>query len=49
MEIFLTFLIASKGDLETVQRLIKSGISVQSVDYDKRTALHVAVAERHLV
>lgn len=37
---------SSKGDLETVQRLVAAGVSPHSVDYDKRTALHVAVAEK---
>jgi glutaminase len=39
---------SSKGDLETVQRLIGTGVSANSADYDKRTALHVAVAEKRL-
>jgi len=38
---------ASRGDVETVKRLVESGISVQSCDYDKRTPLHVAIDERH--
>jgi len=37
---------ASSGDLATIKTLVESGISVDSVDYDKRTPLHVAVAAR---
>jgi ammonium transporter Rh len=33
--------------LKGVQRLVENGISVQSVDYDLRTPLHVAIAGRH--
>jgi glutaminase len=31
-----------------VKRLVESGISINSCDYDNRTPLHVAVAERRL-
>lgn len=38
---------AGNGDLKGVQRLVENGIPVQSVDYDLRTPLHVAIAGRH--
>ena len=40
--------LASAGDVENVKRLLESGIRVDSMDYDRRTPLHVAIAERQL-
>ncbi len=39
---------AAIGDLKTVTKLVENGIPVQSVDYDNRTPLHVAIAGRHV-
>lgn len=36
---------AGAGDLHSVRRLIENGVSVNSVDYDYRTPLHIACAE----
>ena len=38
---------AFHGDLEQVQRLVNNGIEVNTADYDKRTALHLAACEGH--
>lgn len=37
---------AGVGDLATVQRLVETGIDVNSSDFDLRTPLHVAIAQR---
>lgn len=34
-----------EGDPDTVQKLLAAGLSVNSVDYDKRTTLHMACLE----
>eukprot|EP01114_Cavostelium_apophysatum_P019573 TRINITY_DN6345_c0_g1_i2.p1 TRINITY_DN6345_c0_g1~~TRINITY_DN6345_c0_g1_i2.p1 ORF type:complete len:781 (+),score=118.55 TRINITY_DN6345_c0_g1_i2:53-2344(+) len=39
---------ASRGDLAIVKKLVESGVSPNSADYDQRSALHVAVADRRL-
>jgi len=39
---------ASSGDLETVHRLHIQGLDLNCSDYDRRTALHLAVAGSHL-
>jgi lysophospholipase len=36
---------ASRGDVEALERMIRSGFSVEQGDYDGRTALHLAAAE----
>ena len=38
---------AAVGDLDRVKRLILCGVSVDAVDYDRRTALHLAAAGEH--
>jgi len=38
----------AKGDLDTVTRLVESQASVNSLMYDRRSALHLASAEGHL-
>uniref|UniRef100_A0AAF5DQR6 glutaminase n=2 Tax=Strongyloides stercoralis TaxID=6248 RepID=A0AAF5DQR6_STRER len=44
----VTLLFASKsGDLNTIRRLFMLGVDMDSYDYDKRTALHIAAAEGH--
>ncbi len=40
---------AGKGDNETVSNLLKQGLSANLCDYDKRTCLHVAAQDGHLV
>eukprot|EP01119_Soliformovum_irregulare_P025616 TRINITY_DN953_c0_g1_i1.p1 TRINITY_DN953_c0_g1~~TRINITY_DN953_c0_g1_i1.p1 ORF type:complete len:819 (-),score=301.90 TRINITY_DN953_c0_g1_i1:59-2515(-) len=37
----------ARGDLAEVQKLVASGVDVNSSDYDKRTALHVAIGTRN--
>lgn len=36
---------ASDGDLDEMRRLVALGVSLDTADYDKRTALHLAAAE----
>ena len=36
---------ACSGDLDGVQRLLNNGVEVNSQDYDKRSALHLAACE----
>ena len=38
---------AAKGELATIQQLLAKGADVNSHDYDKRSALHLASAEGH--
>lgn len=38
---------ASQGDLDEIKRLLAFGVNVNDYDYDKRSALHLAVAEGH--
>eukprot|EP00804_Cyclotella_cryptica_P028611 CCRYP_020608-RA/>CCRYP_020608-RA protein AED:0.26 eAED:0.17 QI:0/-1/0/1/-1/1/1/0/154 len=33
------------GDILLIKRLLKAGININAVDYDKRTASHIAAAE----
>ncbi|KAG0629801.1 hypothetical protein M758_1G131600 [Ceratodon purpureus] len=39
---------ASKGDVAGVKQLLDEGASINSSDYDKRTALHLAASEGHV-
>lgn len=39
---------ASIGEMAAIRRLVAQGISLDSTDYDDRTALHLAAAEGHL-
>jgi len=39
---------ASQGDLAAIRRLVAQGVSLESADYDRRSALHLAAAEGHL-
>lgn len=39
---------AHDGNVAEAERLIKNGVSAQCSDYDKRTPLHLAVAEGHV-
>lgn len=45
-EIMALIFAASSGDLEEVKRLHAMGIDLNQGDYDNRTALHLAVAEK---
>ncbi|MEM7222971.1 MAG: glutaminase A [Pseudomonadota bacterium] len=36
---------ASQGDLAAIRRLVAQGVSLESADYDQRTAMHLAAAE----
>ena len=36
---------ASEGDMQELSRLLAVGVDINSVDYDKRSALHLAAAE----
>jgi len=36
-----------EADLNTLKRLINAGYNVNTMDYDKRTGLHVAASEGH--
>uniref|UniRef100_A0A6B2L3P4 asparaginase n=1 Tax=Arcella intermedia TaxID=1963864 RepID=A0A6B2L3P4_9EUKA len=49
-KIFPPFLcsVASSGDRASLEELIKNGCSINSSDYDGRTALHLAAAAGHL-
>lgn len=39
---------SSKGDLQTLQKYHECGVNVSAImDYDKRTALHLAACEGH--
>jgi glutaminase len=35
---------ASNGNLFEIQNLVNNGVDVNSIDYDKRTACHIAAA-----
>ncbi|KAF3337853.1 dual specificity protein kinase shkC-like isoform X2 [Carex littledalei] len=39
---------ASRGDTEGVEELLKEGVDVNSIDLDGRTAMHIAACEGHL-
>ncbi len=39
---------AARGNVEGVQQLVSQGVSPSEVDYDRRTALHLAATEGHL-
>lgn len=36
---------ASRGDVARTQQLLRQGVAANAVDYDRRTALHIAAAE----
>jgi len=38
---------SSKGQVEDVKRLLREGVAVDAVDYDRRSALHVAASDGH--
>jgi ankyrin repeat protein len=40
---------AAEGDVVQVKRLLSNGVSAQALDYDRRTALHIAACHGHLV
>uniref|UniRef100_A0A665VSB6 glutaminase n=1 Tax=Echeneis naucrates TaxID=173247 RepID=A0A665VSB6_ECHNA len=46
-QIINVLLAAFKGDVQSLRRYFLSGVDVNVVDYDGRTALHVAAAEGH--
>ncbi|XP_068595036.1 glutaminase liver isoform, mitochondrial [Brachionichthys hirsutus] len=46
-QIMNVLLSAFKGDVQTLRRYYLSGVDVNAVDYDGRSALHVAAAEGH--
>jgi ankyrin repeat protein len=39
---------ASKGDVAGMEQLLDEGASIDSSDYDRRTALHLATSEGHV-
>lgn len=39
---------AASGNVDNVRKILDSGTEVNSVDYDRRTALHIAASEGHL-
>ena len=39
---------ASSGDAETIHRLHVQGLDLDTIDYDRRTALHLAAAGGHM-
>ncbi|TKS72909.1 Glutaminase liver isoform, mitochondrial [Collichthys lucidus] len=46
-QIMNVLLAALKGDVQALRRYFLSGVDVNAVDYDGRSALHVAAAEGH--
>ncbi|XP_054476606.1 glutaminase liver isoform, mitochondrial [Anoplopoma fimbria] len=46
-QIMNVLLAAFKGDVQALRRYFLSGVDVNAVDYDGRSALHVAAAEGH--
>ncbi|CAK6980787.1 LOW QUALITY PROTEIN: glutaminase liver isoform%2C mitochondrial [Scomber scombrus] len=46
-QIMNVLLAAFKGDVQSLRRYFLSGVDVNAVDYDGRSALHVAAAEGH--
>ncbi|XP_029909427.1 glutaminase liver isoform, mitochondrial [Myripristis murdjan] len=46
-QIMNVLLAAFKGDIQSLRRYFLSGVDVNAVDYDGRSALHVAAAEGH--
>nr|XP_014340285.1 PREDICTED: glutaminase liver isoform, mitochondrial-like [Latimeria chalumnae] len=47
-QIMNVLLAAYKGDVSSLRRYLLSGVDVTSVDYDGRSALHVAASEGHI-
>ncbi|KAF1386277.1 hypothetical protein PFLUV_G00092850 [Perca fluviatilis] len=47
-QIMNVLLAAFKGDVQTLRRYFLSGVDVNAIDYDGRSALHVAAAEGHV-
>ncbi|MBN3285670.1 GLSL Glutaminase, partial [Polyodon spathula] len=47
-QIMNVLLAAYRGDVRSLRRYLLSGVDVNSVDYDSRSALHVAASEGHL-
>uniref|UniRef100_H3CAG1 glutaminase n=1 Tax=Tetraodon nigroviridis TaxID=99883 RepID=H3CAG1_TETNG len=47
-QIMNVLLAASRGDEQALRRYFLSGVDVKAVDYDGRSALHVAAAEGHV-
>ncbi|MBN3272122.1 GLSL Glutaminase, partial [Polyodon spathula] len=47
-QIMNVMLAAYRGDVCSLRRYLLSGVDVNSVDYDSRSALHVAASEGHL-
>eukprot|EP00292_Cryptomonas_paramecium_P022112 CAMPEP_0113701302 /NCGR_PEP_ID=MMETSP0038_2-20120614/24489_1 /TAXON_ID=2898 /ORGANISM="Cryptomonas paramecium" /LENGTH=157 /DNA_ID=CAMNT_0000625159 /DNA_START=305 /DNA_END=775 /DNA_ORIENTATION=- /assembly_acc=CAM_ASM_000170 len=39
---------AAAGNVEELRKLLDQGASIEAVDYDKRSALHLACSEGHL-
>ena len=48
LQILKLMLAASQGDKQALERAYISGMDMAAVDYDNRTALHLAVSEGHL-
>ncbi|XP_040893834.1 glutaminase liver isoform, mitochondrial isoform X1 [Toxotes jaculatrix] len=47
-QIMNVLLAAFRGDVQSLRRYFLSGVDVNAVDYDGRSALHVAAAEGHI-
>ena len=48
LQILKLMLAASQGDKQALERAYISGMDMEAVDYDNRTALHLACSEGHL-